>query len=186
MMNQPRMVLQHYNKWGICLQQAHIPIMRSRAVARTLWNDCNTSAGTSNEKCICNMCRLRCHGSSDPASESCLMVVQAPLRHDSRFCASPCLGVRLTAMAYQPAPFFMSSVADAWPVQAWPPLAGWLSAAPNRCHLVKPTDGMTGKLARQLNSCGRGTSEDLTQSNEVRVAFCLACSHEAAFLQQAK
>ncbi len=74
----------------------------------------------------------------------------------------------------------------AWPVQAWPPLAEWLSAAPYRCHLVRATEEMTDKLSRQLNSRGRGASKDVFQSNEVRVAFCLACSHETAFLQKAK
>ncbi len=80
----------------------------------------------------------------------------------------------------------MINLADAWPVQAWPPLAGWLSAAPYRCHLVEATEQMTDKLARLLNACGQGASKDLAQNNEVRVAFCLACSHQAAFLQQAK
>lgn len=71
-------------------------------------------------------------------------------------------------------------------MQAWPPLTTWLSAAPDRCQLITATEEMTVKLSRQLKSFGRGAKHDLAQNCEVRTAFCLACNHMAAYLQQAK
>lgn len=71
-------------------------------------------------------------------------------------------------------------------VQAWPPLAAWLSANLSNCLSVKASEEMTEKLARQLNRFGRSVSSDLANDDAVRVGFCLACSNDAAFLQQAK
>ena len=64
--------------------------------------------------------------------------------------------------------------------QVWPLAADWLSASLDNCRQIGPSQELAHKLLTRLN---RSSTLD-PHEPALRIAFSLACNHDAASLQQ--